>query len=108
MAIWGSNNVSVINGTTNRVITNIGVGYHPEGLVYDSANGYIYVTNFYSGSVSIISTSYTTNPLPSSNNYLIYIIIALVMIAAAIGVAMAMRRNNLFYYLYYFFIFTFN
>ena len=87
-----SNNVSVIDGATNKVIANISVGLWQPGYIgvaYDSANGYIYVTNWDSGSVSIISTSFTT-----TNNYLIYIIIALVMITVTIGVAVAMRRKK--------------
>jgi YVTN family beta-propeller protein len=50
-----SNNVSVINGTTNRVITNIGVGYGPAGVAFDSANGYIYVANSNSNNISVIN-----------------------------------------------------
>jgi YVTN family beta-propeller protein len=45
----------VINGTT--VIANITVGIQPVGVAYDPSNGYLYVTNFYSGTVSIISTT---------------------------------------------------
>jgi len=47
----------VINGATNKVIANISVGSEPEGVAFDSANGYIYVANSHSGTVSIISTS---------------------------------------------------
>jgi YVTN family beta-propeller protein len=45
----------VINGTT--VIATIPVGKWPLGVAYDPSNGYIYVTNYGSGTVSIISTS---------------------------------------------------
>jgi len=45
----------VINGTT--VIANITVGFGPVGIAYDPSNGYIYVTNAGSGTVSIISAT---------------------------------------------------
>lgn len=54
-----SNDVSVINATTNTVLTNISVGYHPSAVAFDSLNGNIYVTNF--GNVSVING--TTNAL---------------------------------------------
>ena len=45
------------DGTTFKVIANITVGSSPAGVAYDPSNGYIYVTNAGSGTVSIISTS---------------------------------------------------
>jgi len=53
----GSDNVSVINGSTNNVIASIGVGVgsSPDGAAFDSANGYIYVTNVGSDNVSVIN-----------------------------------------------------
>jgi len=45
----------VINGVTNEVIANITVGAGPEGIAYDPSNGYIYVANFCSGTVSVIN-----------------------------------------------------
>ena len=74
-----SGNVSVINGSTNKVIASIGVGSNPYGAAFDSANGYVYVTNFFSGTVSIISTSsqvmkqysvtFTESGLPSGTTW---------------------------------------
>src|SRR5438552_305891 len=49
-----SNNVSVINST--KVVTTIPVGSYPAGVAYDSANGYVYVANQGSNTVSAIST----------------------------------------------------
>lgn len=48
-------------GTTFKVIANITVGQHPEGIAYDPSNGYIYVTNGGSGTVSVISTGTSTS-----------------------------------------------
>jgi len=58
----------VINGATNKVIATIPVGIWPKGIAYDPSNGYIYVTNYGSGTVSIISTSASTST--SSNGYI--------------------------------------
>ncbi|MHB1663398.1 MAG: YncE family protein, partial [Thermoplasmataceae archaeon] len=54
-----SNNITVINGTTNTVIKNIGVGSYPYGAAFDSINGNVYVTNVGPYNVSIING--TTN-----------------------------------------------
>ncbi len=56
-----SNSVSVINGTTNRVVATIHLGSlsYPSGVAFDSANGDIYVTNYPFNSVSVIND--TTN-----------------------------------------------
>ena len=73
-----SNNVSVINGATNTVVSTIAVGSYPYGAAFDSSNGYIYVTNYYSGSISIISTgkqvpdysiAFTESGLPSGTSW---------------------------------------
>jgi len=60
----GQNNPSVINGTT--VIATIPVGHQPVGVAYDPSNGYIYVANHGSGTVSVISTSVSTSTSISS------------------------------------------
>jgi len=52
-----SNNVSMINSTTNKVIKNINVGKCPSSIVYDQYNHYIYVTNALSNNVSVINSS---------------------------------------------------
>ncbi|MGA8663504.1 MAG: YncE family protein [Thermoplasmata archaeon] len=41
-----NNNVSVINTATNKLVTQIGVGYGPDPGVYDPADGDVYVPNF--------------------------------------------------------------
>ena len=48
----------MINGTT--VIANITVGSWPEGIAYDSSNGYIYVADSGSGTVSVIDGANNT------------------------------------------------
>ena len=52
----GSNNVSVINTTTNNVISQINVGSNPCMLAYDPDNGFLYVTDLGVG-VSVINTA---------------------------------------------------
>ena len=59
-----SYNVSVINGTTNKVIENTTVGMRPLGISVDSNNGYVYVTNCGSNNVSVING--TTNKVVKS------------------------------------------
>ena len=54
-----SNNVSVISGTTGKVIGAINVGRQPRGIAFDSSNGNLYVANFESSFVSVING--TTN-----------------------------------------------
>jgi len=51
----GSNNVSVISGSSQKVIANIGVGAIPLGIAYDWSTGDIYVANNGSNNVSVIS-----------------------------------------------------
>ena len=57
-----SDSVSVLNGTTNRVLKTIPVGSHPLGVTYNSANGGIYVANSNSHDVSVIN-SQTNSPV---------------------------------------------
>jgi YVTN family beta-propeller protein len=47
--------VSVINGTTNTIVTNISVGKNPQAIIYNSANGLIYTANTLSNTLSIIN-----------------------------------------------------
>jgi YVTN family beta-propeller protein len=49
------NSVSVINGRTNELITNIPVGSYPQGIAFDSLNGCVYVSNGNSNYVSVIN-----------------------------------------------------
>ncbi len=53
-------NVTVINGTTDSVVARIPVASQPDGVGYDSANGYLYVANYASNSVSVIDGSTNT------------------------------------------------
>jgi len=56
-----SNNVSVIDTSTNTVLTTVGVGSFPGGVAVNPAGTRLYVTNFFpfENSVSVIDT--TTN-----------------------------------------------
>lgn len=56
----GSNNVSVISGSTNQVIDSVAIGTSPEGIAFDPSNGNMYVANTDSSSVSVISSSNNT------------------------------------------------
>jgi YVTN family beta-propeller protein len=62
-----SNQVWVIDGSTNTYLTAITVGTNPCGVAYDPVNGYLYVANSGSNTVSVISTSnpQATTPSPS-------------------------------------------
>ena len=55
MANLNDNNVSVIDGSTNKVITIVSVGTSPRGVVFDPSNGNIYVSNRDDNSLSVIS-----------------------------------------------------
>ena len=55
----GSDNVSVINDSTNLVVASVGVGSNPYSLAYDPANGTVFVANEMGGSLSVIND--TTN-----------------------------------------------
>ena len=65
----GSGNVSVINDTTDKVVAWIPVGSYPSGVAYDAATGQVFVANYGSDDVSVISfappaytVTFTTNP----------------------------------------------
>ena len=51
--------MSAINGTTNKVMATVPAGSDPSFATYDGGNGYVYVPNYDSASVSVISG--TTN-----------------------------------------------
>lgn len=51
-----SSNVSVVSGSTNRLVANVTVGTEPSGMAYDPANGAIYVADEGANNVSVIST----------------------------------------------------
>jgi YVTN family beta-propeller protein len=52
-------NVTVINATTNRVVTTIWLGWptYPDAIVFDSSNGLLYAANYAAANVSIINGS---------------------------------------------------
>jgi YVTN family beta-propeller protein len=57
----GEGSVSVIDGSTNNVITTLPTGWKDSrGIAFDSANRDIYVTNFFSDTVSVIDGSTNT------------------------------------------------
>jgi YVTN family beta-propeller protein len=52
-----SNTVVAINSTTNTVAATVTVGQNPIRLAYDPSNGCIYVADYSSGQISVISPS---------------------------------------------------
>ena len=60
VANYGSKNVSVIDTSTNAVITTISVGSSPYGVAITPNGLYSYVTNLGSNNVSVINTSTNT------------------------------------------------
>ena len=48
-------NVTIINSVTNTVVKNVVPGTSPEGVAYDPINGLVYVANYGSGNISVIS-----------------------------------------------------
>ena len=63
--------VTVINTTTNSVISNIPVGLDPFGIAYDPIHRTMFVVNSGSNTVSIINTttnSVIANPVTGDSN----------------------------------------
>ena len=52
------------DGTTFKVIANITVGSNPEGIAYDPSNGYIYVADHGSDTVSVINGTTVIATIP--------------------------------------------
>jgi YVTN family beta-propeller protein len=52
-----SNNITVINGTTNRTIGSISVQSHPEGIAFDARDGTLFVANSGSNTVSVVNAT---------------------------------------------------
>ena len=55
-----ANTVSVINTSSNLVVTTIPVGTNPWGVAVNQAGSFVYITNQGSNNVSVISTSTNT------------------------------------------------
>ena len=63
---YDDDNVSVIDTTTNTVITTVPVGNSPFGVAVNPAGTEVYVTNEFSDNVSVINT--TTNTVTATIN----------------------------------------
>lgn len=57
IANYSSGTVSVLDLSTNQIISNITVGTYPIGLALSSGNDVLYVTNYGSDTVSVINTA---------------------------------------------------
>jgi YVTN family beta-propeller protein len=73
-----SNTVSVINGTTNSVVTKVNVGSSPFSIAVNPLNNLIYVTNLNSDTISVIDAitnrltalvKFNVNPPNSASMY---------------------------------------
>src|SRR5208282_5295214 len=53
---------TVLNGTFGRVVGSLSVGGEPSGVTFDTSNGFVYVTNFGSRTLSVIDPSYLPPP----------------------------------------------
>ncbi|MER5176507.1 MAG: YncE family protein [Candidatus Nitrosocosmicus sp.] len=86
----GDNTVSVIDGKTNSVITNIKVGNNPIGVSINPATNIAYVTNAKDGTVSVIDgkTNNVTNTIKVGNNPYD------VSVNPATNIAYVANRNN--------------
>lgn len=58
---YGSDNVSVINGSTNALVTTISTTSGAKGIIYDPSNNYVYVSEYGNSYIGVINTS--TNDL---------------------------------------------
>jgi YVTN family beta-propeller protein len=59
-----SNVVSIIDGASNRLLGNMTLGYNPSDGVYDPTKGYLYVSNYRSGTVSVLAS-----PVASASSF---------------------------------------
>ena len=55
VANYSSRTVSVIDPSTNSVVSTVSAGNGPWNLAYDNANNDVYVTDFGSNTVSVIA-----------------------------------------------------
>src|SRR6266571_1819043 len=62
-----SNIVSVIDGNTNTLAGNLTLGFNPADGVYDSDTGYMYISNYRSGTVSIVVPGHSPLLLASAS-----------------------------------------
>ena len=96
-------NVSVISDATNKVVATIPVGTDPEGVGYDLSNGYVYVSNYNQGTISIITTTNpaapsTSNPTtrflghPGDDGYILIGVVAIILLTIAITVYVRRKR----------------
>jgi YVTN family beta-propeller protein len=60
--VGGGGIISVIDDDTNTIVDNLLVDSTPEDIVFDSATGQIYTTDFLSNTVDVISPFGTTDP----------------------------------------------
>jgi YVTN family beta-propeller protein len=67
VANWDSQDVSVIDGNTNKVTDTIPVGVDPFAVEHNPSNNYIYVGNTDSDTVSIINSTHSIIVKPNAD-----------------------------------------
>ena len=60
-----NNDVAVINGTSNTLLTTIPVGLSPQGLTMNASGSTIYVADYEAGTVTVISLTTPVAPTPT-------------------------------------------
>jgi YVTN family beta-propeller protein len=84
MTNFNSDSVSVINPSTNTVISTIPVGSAPFGIAFNPNNGNMYVTNAGNNTVSVIN--------PSTNTFVATIPVG----SAPFGIAFNPNNGNMY------------
>ncbi len=70
-----SDNITVIDGSTNTVMSSIAVGYYPIGVAYNPETGVLYVANAFSSNVALVSVAqifsvmFSESGLPSGTSW---------------------------------------
>ncbi len=81
---FGSNNVSVISGSTHAVLGTVQVGRGPFGVASDDATGVVYVSNGYQGTISIIG-DFQSPQGPASFGLSVWLLYGLLLSVVAVA-----------------------
>jgi DNA-binding beta-propeller fold protein YncE len=81
----------VIDGSTNQVVGSILVGSGPSSVAFNPSNGYVYVANSDSNTISIISSDISPVPEFNAGSVLIVTLATFSVLALALN---RMRVNG--------------